>query len=72
MLHPCGVTLSVALFGKGRRVQTPLSPILPYFAKYATFGVERGFCSPSRAEPNFYRIFLCLLLYYHVRFAKGH
>ena len=28
VLHPCGVALSVALFGKGRGVETPLSLIL--------------------------------------------
>ena len=58
--RPCGVTLSVALFGKGRRVETPLSPILIYFESV----LFRARMYALRPEPDFYGIFFCFLLYY--------
>ena len=42
MLRPCGVTPSVARFGKGRRAQTPLSLILNdffFFHIFLFFGI---------------------------------
>ena len=57
VLRPCGVTLSVALFGKG---QGGSNPSVPYFEGMLL----------SATEPNFYGIFFCFLIYSHARFAK--
>ncbi len=64
-----GVALSAARFGKGQGVETPLSLIFFNFSQ-GLAKVHPKMCL-DEPLPFFYGIFLCFLVYYHTRVAKG-